>query len=438
MQHTTARHARAGRSAPALTALLAVGLGVALFLGGAVGLVRSGSDRVASPSAGFSRAPVSGQALDARITSLQDRLRTVPSDYASWASLGLAYVEQARITADPSYYPKAQGALDKSLRLETRDNFAAAAGQAALASARHDFAAARDWAQRGLQINPASAILYGALGDAETQLGDYPASFAAIQRMVDLAPDTASLARASYAWELRGNLAEATANMRRALDDAATPADRAFARYYLGELAFNQGDAAGALVHYRAGLGADPSYPRLLQGKAKAEAALGQIDAAVADYATVVERLPEPAYVIEFGELLDSVGRTAEAAQQFELFDALTDLFEANGVKLDVDATLFYADHGDPARALRYAEEGIRTRSFVEMQDAYAWALHVNGRDAEALTWSQRALSLGTQNALFYFHSGTIKQALGDVDGGRADLDRARAINPHFSFRWAS
>ena len=71
------------------------------------------------------------------------------------------------------------------------------------------------------------------------------------------------------------------------------------------------------------------------------------------------------------------------------------------------------------------------------MDDAYAWALHVNGRDAEALSWSKKALALGTRNALFHFHAGMIQLALGDTEAGRAELAAALAINPYFSTRWA-
>ena len=50
-----------------------------------------------------------------RLSRLQDRVRTQPKDAPSWAALGSAYVESARITADPGYYPKAEGAFGKSL-----------------------------------------------------------------------------------------------------------------------------------------------------------------------------------------------------------------------------------------------------------------------------------------------------------------------------------
>ena len=70
------------------------------------------------------------------------------------------------------------------------------------------------------------------------------------------------------------------------------------------------------------------------------------------------------------------------------------------------------------------AETGIATRPFLVMQDAYAWALHVNGRDAEALPASARALQTGMRNASFHYHAGMIKLSLGDRAGARQTSPR--------------
>jgi len=426
------------------TSILAgLGLGVLLFSAGAFGIIRSVERSTAStaitlesldkPGVASALAHLSGETLEQTITTLQAHLADVPGDYVAWSTLGLAYVQQAKVTVNAAFYPKAEGVLKRSLAINQADNFLADAGLAALANARHDFAAAKQHALDGLQINPYSDVLYGALSDAETQLGEYDAAFAAAQRMVDLSPDTSSLARASYTWELRGDIEQATALMQHALDDAPTGANRAFAEFCLGELAFNSGDANAALGHYRAALDASPGDSAALRGKAKAEAALGQFLTATADYATVVEQTPEPSYLIEYGELLQSLGRTDEAEQQYAVFAATQRLFAANGVEPDADATLFYADHGDPAQALESAERGIRTRPFVVMHDAYAWALHVNGRDAEALAEADAALSTGMDNALFQYHRGMIELALGNKAEARPALERALAINPNFS-----
>jgi len=399
----------------------------------AVGLATGGGGRATATATAATPPPAPKDPLAADIATEQAALRANGTDYTAWGQLGLDYVQRAKVTVNPAYYPKAEGALRRSLSLNNTENSVAMAGMAALSAAQHNFAAALDWAQRGLRIDPYSATLYGALDDAQTQLGRYDDAAAATQRMLDLAPGVPSFTRAEYVYELRGDIPRARDALRRALASATAPADRAFAHYYLGELAFSTGDPATALTESLAGLAADPTDSSCLEGKAKAEAALGRTDAAVADYTALVNAVPQPQYVAEFGDLLTSLGRGAEAKTQCDLFQAENRLFTANGVTLDTDATLFYADHGQPELALRHGATGIRARPFVEMDDAYAWALHVNHRDAEALDWENKAMGLGTRNALFFFHRGLIEESLGNPADARSDLLQAVRINPFFS-----
>jgi tetratricopeptide (TPR) repeat protein len=425
------------------TLLLAgLGLGVVLFAAATFGFTHGGSNRdgataatdvVVAPGAADSIRTAGGASLDDLIANLQTRLQNTPKDHIAWATLGIAYVQQAKVTVNPDYYPKAEGALQQSLDLGIDDNYLVYAGLSALASARHDFARAKDFAERGLAINSYNALLYGALSDAEVQLGEYDAAFAAVQKMVDLSPDAASLSRASYTWELRGDIPKATALMQRALDDASTASNRAFANVFLGELAFNAGDPDTALRFAIDALAASPDDPAALAGRAKAEAALGQYETALDHYAAVIDRAPEPTYLIEYGELLQFLGRDDEARVQYDLFGTVQQLFSANGVEPDAGPTLFIANHGDPTQALADAEAGIRTRPFIVMHDAYAWALHRNGRDTEALVEVGKAMQLGTPNALFHFHAGMINYSLGDLTAARDELASALSINPFFN-----
>ena len=390
-------------------------------------------NQVVSAAAADGLVRASGTAVEQTIAKLHAHLVRVPKDYPSWASLGLAYVQQAKITVDSQYYPMAQDALDTSLRINDTDNYLAYAGRSALASARHDFAAAETEARKGLTLNDSSAVLYGALGDALVQLGHYDAADEAITKMASLRPDTSSYARQSYLRELRGDIPAATTLMQQALTLAPTPSDQAFALFYLGELDFNSGDSNAALSHYRQALTASPNDLQALAGKAKAEAALGQDLTAIDDYTTVVARAPEPGLVLEFGEFLESLGRTADARAQYAVVEATQKLFMANGVAPDATPTMFYADHGQPAEALQNGERGIKTRPFYIMQDAYAWALHMNGRDREAMTILQTALDLGERSALLHYHAGMIKLALGERDAARNELSLALTLNPHFN-----
>ena len=383
----------------------------------------------ARPAAAAS--PAAAGAMDG-IARTQQHLRQVPGDWQAWATLGLDYVEQAKATVDPTYYPKADAALQRSLHLQRAGNFVAMAGEAALAAARHDFRGALGWAHRGLSIDPQSAVLYGALADALTQLGHYRAAAAAARRMELLRPGADAEARLSYAAELRGKIAAAETFMRLALTHAITPSDAAFARYYLGELALTSGRPRRALHHYDAGLLNDPTYAALREGRAKAEAALGRTAAALHDFAVVVGEVPQPTYVLEYGRLLQSLGRTAAARMQYDVFRAEEKLFVANGVTLDTDQTLFEADHGDPQLAVATGRAALRTRPFLESYDAYAWALHRVGRNRAALAAADRALSTGMRNALFHFHRGVIERSLHQQRAADGDLTMALRINPNF------
>ncbi len=407
---------------------------LAVSVGGIAGVVRSETPppEVISPPVDLAAPALSAGSLDQQIDALRARVERLPADGSAWAALGLAYVEQARISGDPRYYDTAETVLQRSVAVAPDDNFAAAAGDAALAAARHDFDTAYRRAREGLAINGSNPILLGALADAAIQLGRYEEAFTATQRMVDVRPDTSSLARVSYTWELRGDTALARRYMERALEVSPSAAASAFAHHHLGELAFDSGDAAAALRHHDRAVDAEPRYRAALQGRAKAHAALDNVDAAVADYEAVIESTPLPAYVLEYGELLESLGRTDEAAEMYALFEAAQRLFADAGVAPDVDALLYEADHGDPAEALTLAEAAVVERPFVEMQDAYAWALHRTGRNREALEWSDRARSIGTRDALWAFHAGIIRSALGDAEGARRDLELALEINPHF------
>jgi len=426
--------------------LLAVGLAAGLVLGGAAlltpstpdsaqGTVASGQSGVAGGGAGRPDGPAAGSSgeLSTAIGRAQRQLERLPGDWPTWAGLGMAYVQQARLTADPSYYSRADGALRRSLAVRPDGNALALVGLGALAAARHDFPAALRYGEQAAALDPFSAAARGVTADALIELGRYDAAWVAVQQMVDLRPDTGSLARASYAAELRGDVTGARELLTEALEYAPSAADAGYALYYLGELAWNSGDLAGAADRYAEGLRRAPSYLPLLAGRAKVAAARGRLDSAVADYRTVVGRLPLPSYLTEYGDLLAARGDRAGAEQQYAVVRTAARLQAAAGVDVDLEQALFDADHGAPAAALRAARAEYAVRRSVVAEDTLAWALHVNGRSAEALPHAKAALRLGTRSALFRYHLGMISAAVGDGAGARRELATALRLNPHFS-----
>lgn len=409
------------------TTATTLALGVVMFTVGAVGLSPAGSGTPDTPTAA---APASGPARG--IEALRERVRRLPKDPVSWADLGMALVQQARTTADPSAYAQAEAALRRSLALQPADNLHAEIGMGALAAARHAFRDALTWARKAIATSPAAPAPYGVLADAHTQLGQYGEAEEAVQKMADLRPDSASLARASYTFELRGNTGQAKALMARALRAAGTSAERAFAHTHLSSLALDSGDATAALHHAEAGLAVAPRDPGLLEARAKARAARGESGKAIADLTTAIAQAPLPQYLLGLGELQQSLGRQDDAEAQYAVLRAQETLRRATGAPADTDAISFEADHGDPQQAVAMAEAAVRERPFLAVHDAYAWALHRAGRDIEALDEADRSLALGTRSALFLYHRGAIQQALGNTAAARRDLQQALATDPSF------
>ena len=412
-----------------LRVVLGLVAGAAIVAGSALTLFPRSGPAAAPPAA----AQPGVTALSRSISSAQQKLHNQPDDPVTWAQLGTAYVEQARVTADPSYYPKAQGALERSLQQQPNGNGQALIGMGALANARHDFVGARDWALKAQAALPDTAEVYGVLADAYTQLGETEAATAAVQRMLDLRPGVSSFTRASYELELHGRTDDSRTALNRALEDSVSPSDVAFCRYYLGELAFNGGDLAEADQQYDQGLLADPHNVALSQGKAKTAAAHGDLDQAIAGYRAIVARVPLAQYVQEYAQLLTAAGRGDEATQQYAVLDGQQELLTAAGATDDLSASSVAADRGDAVEALRRAEAEWGRRHNVLVADAYAWALHLNGRDAEAIGYADRAAALGGHNATFSFHRGMILSALGRRDDAATALDEALRTNPYFS-----
>jgi len=431
-----------GGTRPGAGSLLAVvGLAIVMFGVGAIGLLARThpvSDRAVAPVPP-AVAVVDSSSLPVLISSLQARLRALPSDWRSFARLGVAYVQDARVTADPTYYPKAEGVLQRSLALEPNGNFDALTGLAALAAARHDFAAALAWGERAVAVNPYSADARAVVGDAEVELGRYVEAFATFQKAVDLKPELSTYARVSYAWELQGNVPNAIRAMQLALQSAGTASDAAWAANQLGELCWNSGQLDRAVAWYRESIARDPTFVPPRAGLAKVEAARGRLESAIHGYRWVVERYPAPEYVIALADTLAVAGRRAEAAPQYALVHVEEELFQANGVNVDLEIALFDADHRiDLTAGLAAARAEWGRRQSIHVADALAWQLYANGRYDEALRYANEALRLGTRNALFFFHRGMIEKALGRTEAAHRDLGRALATNPHFSILWST
>ncbi len=394
----------------------------------------AGSQSVEDFKAGF--------ALDASTAALalelQAQLQANPKDEHSWVLLGLAYQQRARETGDPTYYTKSDGALHQALTLNAKDELVYS-GLGSLALSRHRFREALALGRRAHALNRYDARNYGVIGDALVELGHYREAFADFNRMNKLRPSLSSYARVSYGRELIGHTDAAIKAMKLAIDAATDTAEpTAWTHVQLGKLYFNHGRYLAAEREYRLGNAAFPSYAYGLDALAQVEAALGRYPRAIALEREAVDLIPLPQYVGVLGDLYRVTGHPLLARRQYALIGAIERLLRANGVKTDLEIALFDVDHGIAMRhALALARSGQRDRPSIDGDDVLAWALARNGQCAAALPYSERALRLGTQDALKFFHRGMIERCLGHQEAARAWFRRALDLNPHFSIIWA-
>lgn len=93
--------------------------------------------------------------------------------------------------------------------------------------------------------------------------------------------------------------------------------------------------------------------------------------------------------------------------------------------------SLYLLDHDRRVpEVLAKAQEELRSRRDVYGFDLVAWSLHKAGRDREAVQPMATAMSLGSEDAMLFYHAGMIQRALGNTGEARSLLERALAINP--------
>ncbi|ROQ68660.1 tetratricopeptide repeat protein [Streptomyces sp. 840.1] len=380
--------------------------------------------------------PASLSDLTALIGDRQAWVGTHPSDAQSWAVLGSAYVEWGRRAADPAYYTRAEQALKRSLNVQPGDrgNEAAWVGLASLANARHDYVTAKKWGETVRARQPKQWTVYPELIDAYNGLGDQKSAITAVEKYTALRAGVPALGRTAEMYRDRGWREDALATAQDAASRAKSPAEKAACLSRLGDLAWERGEPKEAVAQYGAALRTDRAHHASLAGRARALAALGRTDEAQRDYQAALARSPRPEYLLELGELYESLGLDGDSVNQYTRLRKALSRARTQGVDEALLLGRFEAAHGDAdaaAEQLR-AEWDLGHRS-AAVADALGWALHRSGDSDSALEYAQKAVDTGGQNASYAYHLGMVQSALRDFGPARRNLEGALRTNPQFS-----
>ncbi|WP_223183317.1 MULTISPECIES: tetratricopeptide repeat protein [unclassified Streptomyces] len=375
-------------------------------------------------------APAALPDLAALIADREEWLRAHPDDDASWARLGAAYTERGTRLGDVRDYPRAERALRRSLagRPAARGNLDAQLGLGALAGARGDWRAAKEWGERVRKADPKRWPVYPVLIDAYNGLGEYGAARKAVESLEGLRSGALVRAALAGSYRDRGWREDADAAALDAAALAGTDAERTPALVRLGDLAWERGEPEEALTRYGAALRLVPGHGPALAGRARALAGLGRTEEALREWRAVLARRPAPQDVLDAGELHEAAGLDGAAEALYER------LRSGDWPTAGVPRALLDADHGDPDAAVaRMRAEWARGHRSVRVADALGWALLRAGRAGEALGYAKRATDEGLRSALFTYHRGEIERALEQEGPARRHLAEALRINPVFS-----
>jgi tetratricopeptide (TPR) repeat protein len=377
-------------------------------------------------------APTSLSPAEQGIANAKKEIAKKPGQFAGYNQLAIALSRRARETSDIAYYAQAEEALKKAAELSP-DNFESAKIHVWLLLGRHEFPAALEAAKALNKKVPDDILVYGFLTDANAELGNYADAENAAQWMLNLRPgNLPGMTRAAYLRELFGDVDGAYELMDMAYQ-ATVPTeteDRAWILSQMGHLRFVAGRTDDAENILQQALVLFPGYHYALSNLAKVRITQKRYEDAVTLLRQRYQAAQHAENLYDLAEALELAGHRDEATKAFADFETKSLAEASRKDNSSRELVFYYADHThQPARALEVARQEFAWRHDVYTLDAYAWALHVNGQDAEARKQIETALAVGIRDSRIFAHAGEISLKLGDRAAAKRYLAEAVALH---------
>jgi len=376
-----------------------------------------------------------GQKLSPAERSMEQARKLIeknPNDFEAYNSLALAFSRRARETSSVAFYREGEEALQKSFAISP-DNFDGQRIRVWLLLGKHEFAAALEAAKELNRKLPDDVMLYGFLTDANVELGNYKEAETAAQWMLDLKPgNMPGLTRAAYLRELFGDI-DGSMDLMNMAYQSTPPSeveDAAWIVTQMAHLDLSIGKLDEAEKLTQQALRMFPGYHYALGNLAKVRIQQNRYDEAVELLRQRYQAAPHAENLFDLARALQWAGHRKEAQTAFAEFEQKSLLETDRADNSNHELIFYYADYAkQPAKALEVAQREYARRHDVFTMDCYAWALHLNNRNQEAMSQITAALAVGIRDAQLFRHAGEIVLATGDHASAQRYLRQSAELN---------
>lgn len=359
-----------------------------------------------------------------KVGELTKKIKENPSDIKSRLQVVVIYLSEARITGEhPYYYPAVLQILDGVLSMDPK-NFEATTFKASVKMSQHQFADARDLANKARQINPDNAYVYGVLVDANVELGNYKEAVEMSDKMQALKPSLESYSRASYLREIYGNYPGAIEAMKLAVQAGLPGSEpQCWSKNTLGHLYEITGQLKEAEIQYQQILSMRPSYAFALRGQAQIYKARKEYGKALTELQKAAKIMPEFSFHEEMAEIYALQGDKEKAIKKYAEVVKMLDEDARSGHTVDLELCKLYTKTGQLDSALVYGlKEYAKRPKNIDVNHALAVVYFDEKNNEKAYQHMQVALSTGSKDPELLQTASAIEVALGSKDLGKTKI----------------
>ncbi len=296
------------------------------------------------------------------------------NDVASKIKLIELYLNEARVTGNTDhYYLLAMQEINSILENKNTKPeylYSALAHKASVLLSLHQFAEAKKYAQTAVELNPYEADIYGALIDANVELGNYKEAVDYCDKMLTIRPDIRSYSRASYIRQLTGDIPGAISAMQMAVDAGATGLENTeWARVKLADLYMLKNASDTAKLLFETALHFRPNYAEANMGLARVAMQAMQYDSAIAYCTKAINTISESSYISYLASIYQAQGNVSKAKEinndvlklllENEQENKKATLIKHNGNR---ELAMAYLQVNDYTNALIYAKQDLTMR----------------------------------------------------------------------------